>query len=218
MGEAVQRASAQVAAVNPAPIHHPNRVIVRFEPSIVAAKMQAAGVTQVLRVFRHVAGLRLVEVPDVGAAIAAYQADPGVMYTEPDWPIEFLDVPNDSSFGLLWGMHNIGQTIFGVPGVPGADINAVAAWDSWTGDPSFKIAVIDSGTKYDHVDLAGNFWTNPGEIPGNGFDDDGNGYIDDIHGYDMADNDGDPMDYFFHGTHVAGTIGAVGNNGIGVVL
>ena len=61
-----------------------------------------------------------------------------------------------------------------------------------------------------------NLWTNPGEIPGNGKDDDGNGCIDDVHGWDFANNDGDPMDDNMHGTHVSGTIGAVGNNGVGV--
>ena len=78
------------------------------------------------------------------------------------------------------------------------------------------VGVIDTGVDYNHPDLAANIWTNPGEIAGNGIDDDGNGYIDDVHGYDFVNNDGDPMDDNGHGTHFSGTIGGVGNNGIGV--
>ena len=76
--------------------------------------------------------------------------------------------------------------------------------------------MIDTGVDYNHPDLAANIWTNPGEIAGDGIDNDGNGYVDDVHGYDFINNDGNPMDDHGHGTHVAGTIGAVGNNGLGV--
>ena len=85
-----------------------------------------------------------------------------------------------------------------------------------TGSSSVVVAVIDTGVDYNHVDLAANIWTNPGEIAGNGIDDDGNGFVDDVHGYDFANNDGNPMDDNGHGTHVAGTIAAVGNNSLGV--
>ena len=78
------------------------------------------------------------------------------------------------------------------------------------------VAIIDTGIDYTHPDLAANIWTNPGEIAGDGIDNDGNGYVDDVHGYDFVNNDGDPMDDHFHGTHTAGTVGAVGNNGVGV--
>src|SRR3954470_23872610 len=78
------------------------------------------------------------------------------------------------------------------------------------------VAVIDSGVDTTHEDLKKILWTNPREIPGNGIDDDGNGYIDDVHGYDFANADADPMDDNGHGTHVSGTIGGVGNNGVGV--
>src|SRR5262249_5451994 len=78
------------------------------------------------------------------------------------------------------------------------------------------VAVIDTGTQWNHPDLSANIWTNTGEIPGNGIDDDGNGYIDDVHGYDWVNLDGNPMDDYGHGTHTAGTIGAVTNNGTGV--
>src|SRR5206468_3746935 len=95
-------------------------------------------------------------------------------------------------------------------------IGAPAVWNVATGDPDFVVGVIDTGVDYTHPDLAANMWTNPGEVEGNGIDDDGNGYIDDIHGWDFINNDNDPMDDVDHGTHVSGTIGAVGNNGIGV--
>ncbi len=100
-----------------------------------------------------------------------------------------------------------------------ARIDAPKAWAEGTGDRSKAplIAVVDSGIDYLHPDLAANVWTNPGEIPGNGIDDDGNGVVDDVHGYNAASKTGDPMDDGSHGTHVAGTVGAVGDNGQGVV-
>lgn len=96
-------------------------------------------------------------------------------------------------------------------------ISAPLGWADTSGNRNSAplIAVIDSGTDYNHPDLAANIWSNPKEIP-NGIDDDGNGIIDDIHGYNAAGKNGDPRDGGSHGTHVAGTVGAVGNNGQGV--
>ena len=113
-------------------------------------------------------------------------------------------------------MHNTGQTVNDDPGTPGADIQAVEAWDTWTGDAAFRIAVIDTGVTLDHPDLQDNIWVNPGEIPNNSIDDDGNGYVDDVNGYDFLNEDADPMDDCGHGSHVAGTIGAIGDYAWGV--
>src|SRR6185436_7521030 len=90
------------------------------------------------------------------------------------------------------------------------------AWDTTIGSESVIIAIIDTGVDYTHQDLATNIWQNPGEIAGNGIDDDGNGFIDDVRGYDFANGDNDPMDFAGHGTSGAGCIGAVGDNGVGV--
>ena len=202
----------------PGELVHPQRLLVRFEPtasrSTRDAIHQAAQAKSVLWEYHVVDGLQLVQVSkDQRAdAVAVYQNHPEVLYAEPDYYVYPDEIPDDADFGLLWGLHNTGQTVNGDSGTPGADINALEAWDFWTGDPEFRIAVIDTGVDYNHPDLQANIWTNPDEIPGNGIDDDGNGYVDDIHGYDFYEDDNDPMDCYYHGSHVAGTIGAVANN------
>jgi predicted outer membrane repeat protein len=162
-----------------------------------------------------VPGLGVVKLPagaSTSAVRDAFIASGGVQYAEYDYKQTVQAVPNDPRFGELWGMHNTGAN----GGVAGADIDAVKAWDLGTGSKDIIVAVIDTGVDYMHPDLAANMWVNTGEIPGNGIDDDGNGYVDDVYGYDFYDFDGDPMDVGGHGTHCAGTIGAVGNNGVGV--
>jgi subtilisin family serine protease len=145
--------------------------------------------------------------------VVAWAADTTwVDYVEPDFAISRQALPNDPSFGQLWGLHNTGQA----GGVVDADIDAPEAWNVTTGSRSVVIAVIDTGVDSNHRDLAANMWSNSGEIAGDGIDNDGNGFIDDVHGWDFVNRDADPMDDNGHGTHVAGTIGAVGNNSSGV--
>jgi len=142
------------------------------------------------------------------------QSLPGVEFVEPDYIVSKNAVPNDPRFTDLWGLNNTGQS----GGTANADINALEAWDVTTGSSDVVVGVIDSGVDYLHPDLAANMWKNQAELNGvAGHDDDGNGHVDDIYGIDPANNDSDPMDDEGHGTHVAGTIGAVGNNNEGVV-
>ena len=129
-----------------------------------------------------------------------------------DTPILPTAIASDTSFAYQWALQNTGQT----GGTPGMDISAPQAWDITTGSRNVVVAVIDSGIDVTHPDLAGNIWTNPGEVAGNGIDDDRNGFVDDVHGWNFAGNNSDVSDGYGHGTHVAGIIGAIGNNGIGV--
>jgi subtilisin family serine protease len=146
-------------------------------------------------------------------AVAQASADPRVEYAEPDYLLYTDSVPNDSRFDEQWGLFNDG-----VFGKSGADIAATRAWDFTTGSESIVVAVIDTGVDLSHPDLAPNAWVNPFEIAGDGVDNDNNGYVDDINGWDFANDRAavfeDPGTDF-HGTHVAGTIGAEGNNGFG---
>lgn len=146
-------------------------------------------------------------------AIKKLQGNPAVAIAEPNFTWSIDATPNDEFYDLLYAMNNTGQT----GGTPDADIDAAEAWDISTGSSDVVVGVIDTGIQYDHPDLVNNMWMNPGEIPGNGIDDDGNGWVDDIYGIDTVNHDSDPYDDQGHGTHVSGTIGAEGNNSIGVV-
>lgn len=120
-------------------------------------------------------------------------------------------LPDDLQPGQ-WGLHNTGQD----GGTPDVDIDAPEAWAHRTGAPEIIIAVIGNGVDLQHPDLSDNLWVNPDEIGGNGVDDDGNGFVDDVHGADFIYNDGDPSEVQFEGTHIAGILGAVGDNGVGI--
>jgi subtilisin family serine protease len=126
---------------------------------------------------------------------------------EPNWELETTLIPNDSHYS---SMYSASSTSAG-------RIHLPEAWDLSTGSSSVLVGIIDTGIDYTHPDLAANIWTNPGEVAANGVDDDGNGFVDDVHGIDTLNSDSDPADDNSHGTHVAGTIGAVGNNARGVV-
>ena len=136
----------------------------------------------------------------------------GVRYVEPDRVVTATAIPNDPSFNRLWGLNNTAQT----GGLSNADIDAPAAWDVTTGSRSVVVAVVDTGIDYNHPDLAANVWRNPRETAGDGIDNDANGFVDDVYGWNFASNTANVFDDNSHGTHVAGTIGAVGNNGSGI--
>jgi subtilisin family serine protease len=151
-------------------------------------------------------------------AVTQASKDPRVEYAEPNFLCYKTDTtPNDPFFGEMWGLKNSGPSTSSVKA--GADISAIRAWDLTTGSEAVVVAVIDTGVYLQHADLAANAWVNPREVAGNGLDDDGNGLVDDVNGWNFFANNNhvytDPS-ADGHGTHVAGTIGAVGNNGLGV--
>jgi len=194
---------------------NPGQILVRFRPGVTpdaAAVLSGTTLGSPLPLVDNLWTVRLAPGVSVRDALAAYRSQPSVAYAQEDFLLHAALIPNDPRFPSLWGMQNTGQT----GGTPGADIDAPAAWDITTGSSNTLVAVIDTGVDYTHPDLAPNMWHNPGEIPGNGIDDDADGFVDDVYGADFVNHDGDPMDDYGHGTHVAGTLGAVGNNGIGV--
>jgi subtilisin family serine protease len=127
---------------------------------------------------------------------------PGVRWVEPNrrFSASSISAPTDPLFGQQWALRSA---------------RVPAAWSTATGG-EVPVAVLDSGIDLSNPDLAGNLWTNPGEVPGNGVDDDGNGFVDDVHGADTVSHDGDPADGLGHGTAVASLIGARGDNGLGI--
>lgn len=149
---------------------------------------------------------------DVSAAVEAYKSNPNIEHAQPNYIYYANALPNDTSFSQLWGLKNTAQTISNStyttnnPGTSGYDIDAESAWDQITDCRSAVVAVLDTGINYTHQDLTANMW-----------DGSGAGYPN--HGYDFIDSDNDPMPTGAkedHGTHVAGTIGAAGNNSSGV--
>ena len=212
-----QRRSTELLEANPEMLYDPTTLLVRFRAHNTEAEredLRRVVGQGVLRRYVTVEGLELIDLRiDVETAIEVLS--PHVEYAEPNWVQRKTQTPNDQYFSLQWGCHNTGQTIQGSVGVADADIDAIEAWDVTTGDADFLIAIIDTGTDWDHPDLAANIWSNPGEVI-NGVDDDGNGYVDDVRGWDFYNNDNNPDDSDGHGSHTAGTVGAVGNNGIGV--
>jgi subtilisin family serine protease len=180
----------------------PGQVVVQFDPAAGAgtrAQLRRAADAAVVRAMRQ-PGQQLLEVRDgrsVASVIRSLEADPRVVYAEPNHIYRAATtVPNDPAFAQLWGLRNTGQSVGGEPGgLVGADIDATSAWDLTTGSANVVVAVADTGIAYDHPDIAGN--------------------MSPLRGRDFIDGDDDPRDLNGHGTHVAGTIAAVGNNGVG---
>ncbi len=162
------------------------------------------------------AAVSTVHVSDVDTAVDLFSADERVEYVEPNYKRYLAALPDDPQYLTQWYLEQANDH----------DIDAEAAWEMSTGATNVVIAVIDTGIDMNHPDLVEQLWTNPNEVADNGVDDDGNGFIDDTHGWDFINNDNDPSaqpnshlfttDYVLHGTHVAGTIGASGNNSVGV--
>ncbi|HEX8284916.1 MAG TPA: S8 family serine peptidase [Pyrinomonadaceae bacterium] len=214
----------------------PGEILVRFRGESKAAYGQRESASLVaeggrripvefesVRGLEVVRGLRLARVPaeETLAAVESLRARPDVLYAEPNYVRRKFAAPNDPSYAAQWALKNTGQS----SGIAGADIDAEPAWNSTTGSTQVVVGVVDEGVDINHPDLQANVWTNPGEVPGNGLDDDGSGYADDLHGWDFFHNDATVFDATgafpndetdAHGTHVAGIIGASGNNGQGV--
>lgn len=157
----------------------------------------------------------------VNDAIESLYRSGRVDYAQADFRYEqSAKIPNDPLFAEQWALNNTGQAFYygSYSGTADADIDAPEAWGTATDASATIIGVVDTGVAYNHPDLADNMWTNPGEIAGNGIDDDGNGYIDDVYGLNAIPSYGtvDPYDDAGHGTHVSGIAAARGKNGLGV--
>src|SRR4051812_33546791 len=211
-------------AKKPAPETVPGELLIGFRSDLTATEqknvLKGVGAAE-KKSFKRIHGsLAQLSPAATDEALAKLRSDPRIRYAEPNFVVHADATPNDPSYGNLWGLNNAGQTINGVPGTADADIDAAEAWNVTTGSPSVTVAVIDTGVDWSHPDLSSQIWINPGEncsgCRTDGIDNDHNGFVDDWHGWDFANGDNNPTDDHGHGTHVAGTIGAAGNNGIGV--
>lgn len=197
-GEALVKFRQQVPAAD----------LPRLAPEIDADAAQPLGRTGLVRVRSRSLS--------ASALVARLASRSDVAYVEPNYIVRAFAPPNDVSFSQLWGLDNVGQVVNGVPGVAGADIDALSAWDISVGSQTHVVAVVDTGIDYTHPDLAPNIWSAPAPFTVTI----GGAPITcaaGTHGYNAIARSCNPMDDHDHGTHVAGTIGAVGNNGVGVV-
>jgi subtilisin family serine protease len=224
--------SVRDAAVQSGPAYDPSSILVRFKDTArVSDKAAARALVRgaVKRRFHLVPGLEHIRIGNgmsVESAIKALERRPFVAYAEPNYSVhlaEAVDAPDDYWFTELWGLDNWGQaSSFGAfaSGTRDADIKVLQAWATASGN-NVVVAILDTGIDYNHADLNPNMWINSDEFiePPHykDTDDDHNGFVDDIRGWDFYNDDNDPFDDNDHGTHVAGIIGAVRNNGIGTV-
>ena len=204
----------------------PDRIIVKVEDDATQRDLRELNRENGARVEEDLprSDVNVVDLPrdlSVNEAVETYEDDPDIEYAEPDYLIEPVQAKsaNDPYYSRLYGLNNTGQN----GGVTDADIDAPEAWDTTTGSSGTVVAVIDEGVDINHPDLQGNIWKNTDEIPDNGRDDDNNGYVDDVNGWDFYNEDNtvydpDPVtgNGDEHGTHVAGTIAAEGDNGRGI--
>ncbi|MEW6303487.1 MAG: Calx-beta domain-containing protein [Verrucomicrobiota bacterium] len=194
-----------------------DRIIVKPVAGVNLSALHLILGTQTVRTFPAIGNLQIIQLPPLLSAhdaIAFYRTSGLVAYAEQDFFVHLLATPNDPGFanGSLWALHNTGQ----LGGVNDADIDAPEAWEFQTSANNIIIALTDTGIRTTHEDLAPNLWVNPGEIPGNGIDDDGNGFVDDVHGANFVTGTGDPTDDHGHGTHLSGLTGAAGDNALGI--
>ena len=201
------------------PEYVPDEVLVKFKDGVSPDKIDAVVMRangRVLKKFRLADVWHLKGSAEFAIGIVNFlKGLPEVEYAEPNYLRYINAAPNDPRYSEMWGLNNTGQS----GGTPDSDIDAPEAWDAVTGSANVVVADIDTGIDKNHEDLTDNIWVNPNEIAGNGIDDDGNGYTDDVNGWDFARDDNNPNEEAVcggHGTHTAGTIGAEGNNGIGV--
>ena len=200
----------------------PGVVIVGYRPGMRATERAAARSAvhatshrSLSPLARNVERLTLGRGVSVEQAVRSLEARGGVRFAEPDYYVTVDHSPNDDIYveNLMWGMKKQ------VGGAFGSGANQ--AWAEYeVGSRDVVVGILDTGVDIAHKDLVKNIWTNPGEIAGNGMDDDGNGYVDDVHGWDFFHGDASVFDSEaadYHGTHVAGTIGAEGANVAGVV-
>ncbi len=154
---------------------------------IVSRKMFAALSKRRHQIYQHITS----EAFSTAELLEIYRTDPQVESVSPNYARSPHRLPDDPFFDQLWGLYNTGQSVSGIEGIAGSDIDAALAWEISTGDNEVVVAIIDSGVNYDHEDLYPSRWQNPDGVAGNDIDDDDNGYIDDIYGYDFAsDNSG----------------------------
>lgn len=215
-GEAVAEVSQPYEQADPAVRHFASgEVVVRYRPGTPRAARsdlrEDLGAT--LESTSALKGMQVLDLPaDVTVAEAVREAESSsqVLYAEPNYRVSQQASPNDPMFGEMW---SLGWT--NSQGI-NSGIGTPRVWNLTTGSSGVTVAVVDSGIDASHPDLAPNMWSNSGEVAGNGEDDDGNGVEDDTWGWDWVSGDNDPRDENGHGTHVAGVIGARGNNGAGV--